>query len=452
MSSGPSPRGPGGEAGASGPVSANPYRISEDWWSVYLGLLLVVGLFLFFLAGSPLDALKQAMPVAWPRASLGQHLAENWTAYVWMYLTLLFFTGIAVKGMGQRLAHYVAGFTVLFIGAFLVLILGSQQQLKTYGLEYPFWALVIGLAVGNAWSGLPAWFQAAAGRTEFFIKMGIVLLGANLPFTTVIRGGGWGFLEALIIVALGFCVAFFAARRLGYDHRFAAVLGAGGSVCGVSAAIAVGSSVRADKREVGYVVSLVVLYALVLIFLLPFLARVMGLDHVVAGAWIGGSELADAAGLAAAAMVSERAVEAFTLVKLNRDVMIGVLAFLLALAAVTRWEKGSGGGTRPGVRVIWERFPKFVLAFLVASFLATRLVVSYGDAFTSHVTAVCNTLRTWLFTLAFLCIGLGTRFRDVQRMGAKPIVAFTGVVLVNLVTGFVLANLFFGGILARPLP
>lgn len=422
---------------------------SEDWWSVYLGLLLLVVSFVAFTSGTPLNFLKAAIPAAWPKANLGAHFAANWQAYVYMYLMIAGFTGAGVAVMGGKVASYLGSFTVLFLMALVVLILGSQQDLKTYGLEYPFWALVIGLIIANTVKA-PSWFRAASGRTEFFIKTSIVLLGVNLPFTTVVAGGGWGFIEAVVIVAVGFSVAFIVAKKLGFDNAFASVLGAGGSVCGVSAAIAVGSSVKANQKQVGYVVSLVVLYALVLIFLMPFLSKVIGLNDVVAGAWIGGSELADAAGLAAAAMVSEKAIQAFTLVKLNRDVMIGVLAFVLAVAAVTRWDRKEGQPL-PSPIVIWERFPKFVLAFVAASFLATMWLTQYGPNFSGAVTANLNSVRTWLFTLAFLCIGCNTKFEDIRSMGAKPIIAFTTVVVVNLIVGFIMAVLLFGGIIAKPL-
>ncbi|OIQ55224.1 YeiH family protein [Neomoorella thermoacetica] len=428
----------------------SPFLASEDWWSVYLGLFLVLLTYFAFKAGSSLDFLKAAMPVEWPTKSLGAHFAANIGAYFAMYLILLVLTTIAVAVMGGKVDNYIASFTVLFIASLVILIIGSQHTIKHYGLEYPFWSLVIGLIIGN-FTTLPEWFQEGAKRTEFFIKTGIVLLGAGLPFTVIVSGGVWGFLEAICIVAIGFTVAFTIARRLGYDPRFAAVLGAGGSVCGVSAAIAVGSSVKAEEKHVGYVVSLVVLYALVLIFLLPVLGRLFGLNEYVTGAWIGGSELADAAGLAAAAMVSDNAVKAFTLVKLNRDVMIGVLSFIFATLAVTRWEVAASG-ERPSAMVIWKRFPKFVLAFLVASFITTSWVVSLGKpAVDAHISANLTTIRTWLFVLAFLCIGLNTKIQDIRAMGRKPIIAFTTVVLVNVIVGFIVANLFFGGIIAAPL-
>lgn len=425
----------------------------EDWWAVYLGLFIVVIVFAAMAmnpANSPLNILKGAIPADWPKTDLLQHFAANWTNYLFMYLLLLALTLIASTLMGEKVGNYVIGFTVLFVLGLITLIIGSQQDIKKYGLEYPFWALVIGMIIGNVWT-FPDWFKAASKRTEFFIKTGIVLLGASLSFTQVVAGGGWGFLEALIIVAAGFIVAFIVGKALGFDNKFAAVLGAGASVCGVSAAIAVGSSVKSDEKKTGYIVSLVVIYALVLIFLLPILAKgVFALSDVVSGAWIGGSELADAAGLASAGMISDKAVQAFSLVKLNRDVMIGFLCFIMATLSITVWEKVKDQKADP--MVIWYRFPKFVIAFFIASFVVTSFVVAYTQPVVSaQIIANSNAIRTWLFVLAFLCIGLNTKFRELQAMGGKPLIAFTIVAIVNVVLGFICANLFFGGIIAAPL-
>lgn len=425
----------------------------EDWWAVYVGLFLVAVVFVAMAMNpdnSALNILKGAIPIEWPKTSLLQHFAANWGNYVFMYLLLTVLTGIAAVSMGEKLGNYLKGFTVLFVLGLIILIIGSQTQIHHYGLEYPFWAIVIGMAIGNIWT-FPDWFQAASKRTEFFIKTGIVLLGAALSFTHVVEGGGWGFLEAFIIVSVGFIVAFAVSKVLGFDNKFAAVLGAGASVCGVSASIAVGSSVKNEEKDTGYIVSLVVLYALVLIFLLPLLAKVVfGLNDVVSGAWIGGSELADAAGLASAGMISDKAVQAFTLIKLNRDIMIGFLCFIMATLAITSWEKIEGAKADP--MVIWYRFPKFVIAFFIASFVVTSFAVTYTfPVVKAQIIGNLNAIRTWLFVLAFMCIGLNTKFKDIRAMGGKPLIAFTIVAIVNVVLGFICANLFFGGIIAAPL-
>ncbi len=425
----------------------------EDWWAVYLGLFFVVIAYIAMAINpknSPLNIVKAATPAVWPKTSLLANLGANWGSYVFLYVLLLVLTLIASLLMGEKAGNYIKGFTVLFILGLLTLIIGTWQFFNKYGLEYPFWALVIGMIIGNIWT-FPEWFQAASKRTEFFIKTAIVLLGASLSFTAVVQGGGWGFLEALIIVAGGFTVAFVIGRALGFDQKFAAVLGAGASVCGISAAIAMGSSVKEEEKKISYVLSLVMIYALILIFLLPLLSKgLFMLNDYVSGAWIGGSELADAAGLASAGMIGEKAVQAFTLVKLNRDIMIGFLCFIFAWIAATSWEKNAEGKADP--MVIWYRFPKFVVAFFLVSFVVTSFVVSYTQPVVNvQFIANLNTIRTWLFVMAFLCIGLNMKFKEIRAMGSKPLIAFTVVALVNVILGFICANLFFGGILAAPL-
>jgi uncharacterized membrane protein YadS len=188
----------------------------------------------------------------------------------------------------------------------------------------------------------------------------------------------------------------------------------------------------------------------------------LGLSTGVAGAWIGTSEFADAAGIAAAqtyggyaghvagiAGAPDAAVTAFTLMKvIGRDMWIGVWAFVLSLVATTRWEK-TGVQGRTGAGEIWRRFPKFVLGFLVASAIVALLSRGYNYAeykkdVLPGLVAPLQALRTWAFTFAFLSIGLTTRLRDFVSVGARPFYAFTAGVVVNLAVGFVLSTEVFG--------
>ncbi|SFV00897.1 YeiH family protein [Alicyclobacillus macrosporangiidus] len=418
-------------------------RWSEDGWSVVLGLVLVLAVWAAYQLKQPLDVFQHAIPVTWPAHALGQHFAQNGLAYVALWLVLLVLTGVAARALGTPFLPYAAGFTVLFVLAGVILVIGSQQTLKTYGLEYPFWALLFGVVIGNL-IRLPGWLAAAAGRTELFIKTSIVLLGANLPFSIIATSGPRGFVEALVIVALGFTVAFIVGKRLGIDPLYISILGAGASVCGVSAAIAVGNAVRAPQRKVGYVVSLVVVYGLILVFLLPALVHLLGLSNTVGGAWIGGSELADASGAAAAAILGDTAVSTFSLVKLSRDVLISVICLILGAVAATRWNAEAQPSSSPWSE-LWRRFPKFVLAFVIASLLATWWQAAYGKAFNTDFTANLNAVRTWLFTLTFFGVGLNTRFREVREVGGRAIALFTTVVIVNVIAGLILAYLLFNG-------
>src|ERR1700734_1189104 len=325
----------------------------------------------------------------------------------------------------------------------------------------PLVALGLGLLVANT-VGVPRWLEPGL-RVEFYIKTRSVLLGGGLPLTLIAWAGPVAIVQAAIVSLATFGVIYFTAVRLGLDRRLAATLGTGGAVCGVSGAIAVGGAVGAKKEEVSVAISLVVLWAIVMIFVLPIAARALNLSTGVAGAWIGTSEFADAAGLAAAqtyggyagnvpgiAGNADAAVSAFTLMKvIGRDMWIGVWAFVLSLIATTRWER-TGVQSRSDAGEIWRRFPKFVLGFLVASAILT--LVSKGYDYATYkkdvlpgLVAPLQALRTWAFTFAFLSIGLTTKIREFVSIGARPFYAFTIGVVVNVILGFVLSTQVFSG-------
>ncbi|MBY6270424.1 YeiH family protein, partial [Parageobacillus thermoglucosidasius] len=220
------------------------------------------------------------------------------------------------------------------------------------------------------------------------------------------------------------------------------------SICGVSASIAVGSSVKAKKEHVSVSISLVVIWAIVMIFALTFMIKWLKIPAGPAGAWIGTSEFADAAGITAASAFGDKALTAFTLMKvIGRDIFIGVWCFILAFISITRWEKKEEG-TKADASEIWRRFPKFVLGFFAASAIVTIILASVStastDAINADIVAPIKELRTWAFTFCFLSIGLTTRFKQLTSVGWKPFVAFSSGVAVNVVLGYILSILLLG--------
>jgi uncharacterized membrane protein YadS len=307
--------------------------------------------------------------------------------------------------------------------------------------------------------GLPRWMDTGF-RVEYYIKTGIVLLGATLPFTLVLYAGPIAIIQAGIVSVVTFAVILYVGRRMGLDRRFCATMGAGGAVCGVSAAIAIAGAVGAKKEDVSISITLVVVWAIVMIFLLPLVSRWMQLPTGVAGAWIGTSEFADAAGFAAAQTyggyagkvagitgTADQAVWSFTLMKVvGRDIWIGIWAFVMAIIATTQWE--AEGGAKPQASEIWWRFPKFVIGFVIASVFIS--IVSAGYSFAdfnkivnSSLIGPIKDLRTWAFIFCFFSIGLTTRFRELAPAGGKPFWAFTSGVAVNVLLGFVLSTIVF---------
>lgn len=420
----------------------------EDYWAVWLGLGVVFLAILLWAGGSKLMPYLSISFPAWSDFSkvtgyFGSHIG----GIVLLYLGFLVTFSIAVKILGHDLKQFIPGFTVIFIMGIIVSILGASNVAKKWSLEPPLMALLVGLIIGNL-VPLPKWLHAAL-RTEFYVKTGIVLMGAILPFTLILQSGPMAFVQASIVAVSTFLTIYWAGSRLfGLDKRFCTALAAGGSICGVSAAIAIGGSVKAEKNHVSVAISLVVVWAVIMVFALPIAIKALGIAPGPGGAWIGTSEFADAAGMAAAASINEQAIKTFTLMKVvGRDMFVGIWCFIMAMISVTKWEKREDG-RKPSASEIWIRFPKFVLGFFAASIILTILLASVdpatSKAINAAVVAPISTIRLWAFIFTFLCIGLTTRFRELTSVGWRPFAAFTTGVLVNVPLGYILSVIVLG--------
>jgi uncharacterized integral membrane protein (TIGR00698 family) len=439
-----------------GPLTGPNKR--EDWWAVAVGIGLILVAVALFASGSSIKWIAIA-PQKWSHLSdAAAQLRAHWPQFLALFALWAAVFTVATAALGYRARDFLGTFVLLYGVSLLLYFLGVWDQASRYSLEPPLVGLVLGLLISNT-IGVPRWASAGL-RVELFIKIGIVLLGTGLPLTLIAWAGPVALLQAAIVSLVTFGVIFLVATRLGLDKRLAAVLGTGGAVCGVSASIAVTGAVGAKKEDSSVAISLVVLWAIVLIFVLPLVSRSLGLASGVAGAWIGTSELADATGLAAAQVYGgfvgkvagiagkpDDAVNAFTLMKvIGRDIWIGVWCFVLSIIAATRWQ--SQGAAKTGAGQIWQRFPKFVIGFLLASLIIT--LVSRGYSYPDYKQRVLpalvtplQSLRVWAFTFTFLSIGLTTRVRDFAAVGAKPFYAFTAGVIVNVILGFVLSTQVF---------
>lgn len=421
----------------------------EDYWAVWLGLGVVIAAIILWSSGSTfMKWLAISVPSYSEFGKATSYVSSHISGIIGLYLLFLILFSCAVKILGHNLGQFIPGFTILFVMSLIVTVVGSWDVMKKYNLEAPLLALAVGLVIGN-FVKLPK-FMDASLRTEFFVKTGIVLMGATLPFTLIMQSGPVAFLQATIIAVTTYLTIYWAGTRLyGLDNRFAATLAAGGSICGVSASIAIGGSVKAEKQHVSISISLVVVWAIVMIFALPIFIKALGIAPGPAGAWIGTSEFADAAGMAAAASINEQAIKTFTLMKVvGRDMFVGIWCFIMALISITKWEKRNDG-TKPNAGEIWVRFPKFVLGFFVASIIITALVAgvdaSASKEISAQVIGPIKELRGWAFIFTFLSIGLTTRFRDLTSVGWKPFAAFTTGVLVNVPLGYILSVIVMGG-------
>ena len=368
--------------------------------------------------------------------------AANLTKVLYVGIAWLVIGAAGFALIGGKVGAFVIGFPAVFVLAWLARVIAGNGLFIDYGVEYVIFALLMGLLVSNT-IGTPKWLMPAV-QTEFFIKTGLVILGAGLLFLEIIQAGVLGILQAILVVFVVWYVCFWIARKLRVDDDFAAMLSSSVAICGVSAAIATCGAIQGDKKKLSYVTSLVLIVAVPMMIVMPWIVKAFQMPEIVAGAWLGGTLDTSASVVAAGALISDAAMKTGVIVKFSQNALIGVAAFIL----VVWWTYKAGaqaGGQKPSAGIIWERFPKFVLGFLIASavfsfFLPQPLV--------DGTKSVLGELRVWWFALAFVCIGLETKFVDLATMeGGRPAVAFLAAQAVNIVWTLILAYLIFRGVI-----
>lgn len=484
-------------------LSASPWR-SEDVWAIWLGwAVLLIALGATFarmpegndariaqihqlsrqiegLAGQASDG-QQLQALVKQKESLQDELASNplipWLSNLgsWesnpldafstkkgrsalpgvlgvLAATLALFT-IGLVGMGER----VRGFPLALLGVFglalLAFVLAGQVTVKHYNLEYALWALVVGLIISNA-VGTPEWIRPAV-RTEFYIKTGLVLLGAEVLINRLLSLGVPGvFISWVVTPTVLILTYLFGQYVLRIPSRsLNMVISADMSVCGVSAAIATAAACKAKKEELSLAVGLSLAFTAGMMVVMPGVIKALGMGPVLGGAWIGGTIDSTGAVAAAGGMLgapgsaeSETALTVAVTIKMIQNILIGAVAFGVAVYWVTCVER-SASGERPSLLEVWRRFPKFVLGFIAASLLFSYIEGSglVGEAVASAATETSKTLRGWLFCLAFVSIGLETNFRELSRflVGGKPLILYVCGQSLNLALTLAMAWLMF---------
>jgi uncharacterized integral membrane protein (TIGR00698 family) len=415
---------------------------TEDWLAVWAAFLLL---------GAVYSGVHPAAPAfSWSTAgelSANVLAAESLFGAVIVGLALGAISAAAVALMSgsPSAGRFALGFPAVYVGAWLAQVAAGHTAVLAWGFEYVIFAFALGLLVSNT-VGTPPWLAGAA-RTEFYIKTGMVMLGASILFGDLLQAGLLGIAQALLVVAAVWFACFSLARRLRVDDEFATMLATAVSICGVSAAIAACGAIEGDRKKLSYVTSLVIIVAAPMMVIMPQIVAAFGIPDAVGGAWMGGTLDTSASVVAASEMVSETARNVGVVVKLSQNVLIGVAAFALALWWMMR--DGARSGERPSAAVVWERFPKFVIGFVAASVLVSFVL---PPPLVAETRGALTALRTAWFALAFVSIGLETRFVELVAVeGGRPALAFLGGQAFNVVWTLLLAYLLFGGVLL-PVP
>ncbi len=362
-----------------------------------------------------------------------------------MLSCLLF--GISLAARGQSPARFAVGFAAVFLLTLCAFVIASQSIIKDLNLEYPLWALLIGLIIANT-VGTPQW-MAPAVQTEFYIKTGLVLLGAKILLGQLLALGVPGICVSWIVTPVVLVLTYWFGQsilRMG-SKSLNMTISADMSVCGVSAAIATAAACKAKKEELSIAISLSLMFTVVMMFLMPLVIRLCGMSEVLGGAWMGGTIDATGAVAAAGKFLGPKAETVAVTIKMIQNILIGVIAFFVALYWVTFVEQ-SVDQPRPSPWVIWQHFPKFVLGFVGASLAFSWIAANVAGGelmIDSTVRGSTDVFRGWFFCLAFVCIGLDTNFRALAAHfhGGKPLILYIVGQSFNLLLTLFMAWLMF---------
>jgi uncharacterized integral membrane protein (TIGR00698 family) len=409
------------------------FAVNEDWTAVILGGLVIAVL----LAG----VLVPVPTFSWSNADelLAKVLAlSNLLNILYQFVFVLAIAFLAAIISGKAVKDFLIIFPLIYMLTLIALVLAGNSKVKDLNLEAVIFSLAIGLTIGNFFK-LPEWFRKALS-TELFVKIGLVLLGTTIIFADMLRDGSKGMLQALAVVLSVWYFAWWLCRRLKIDDEMSMMISSAVSICGVSAAIATAGAIKGDSKKLSYVISLVLVVAIPMMIFMPMIAAYFNFPQRVTGAWLGGSIDTTGAVVASGTLVGKAALEVSTIVKFSQNVLLGIAAFAISIYwTYTKHPMAKEG--RPSAKVIWERFPKFVIGFIAASLLFS-FVVSPGAA--APIKNPLKNLQGLWFALAFTSIGLETRFADLfNKDSRKPLYAFLLAQLFNIIVTLIIAYFLF---------
>lgn len=400
---------------------------NEDWIATFMGAILI--LLVIFVPS--LGKVKYQFPEGYPL----------WFAKVpfefTKFIVVFGLSAIGLKIVGVKMKWFPVSFVVIYGLSFLAQYISTIGVIKSTGFEAVFFSVAIGLIIRNFF-GLPKWLEPAV-RSEFFIKAGLVILGTSILFGEIMKAGSYGMIQAVVVVLAVWYFSFWLSKKMGVDKEMGVLLSSAVSICGVSAAIATSGAIKGDSKKLSFVVSLVLVVAVPMMYIMPYLANLLGLSQEVAGAWLGGTIDTTGAVVAAGKFLGDVAESQSVIIKSSQNVLLGVAAFAISIY----WSfRGTNKEIKPTPSILWERFPKFVLGFILASMVFSFLL---EPATVKSLSGASKAMRETLFSVAFIAIGLETDFRKVfGKENSKYTWTFLIAQLFNIIFTLIVAFLLFG--------
>lgn len=426
---------------------------TEDWLAVWIGFIIIAAAAVAVLTGAfDFTAAKFSTWHLWEDVAEKKSLADQLTGSFWIRMLRTFavlgvlFT-VGVKLQGGKIKKYLPAFAALFVLAVIVRLISAEFTLNRY-LEWAFWALIIGLLISNT-VGVPEWLRPAI-RTEFYIKTGLVVMGFSVLFSNIAKFGLYGLGIAWIVTPIVIIFMWwFGTRILKIDNKpLVITIASATSVCGTSAAIATGAAAGAKKSDLGIAISISIIFTILMMVFEPMIIKAVGMNELMGGALIGGTVDSTGAVVLAGNALGPEGEQAAVLVKSIQNILIGFIAFFVALFFTTKIEKTSD--RKVGASEIWTRFPKFILGFFVASLVASFVIQPIaGSADVKAINSVLDQYKNWAFVLAFTSIGLDTNFRELvkQLHGGKVFWLYVVGQIFNIILTFFAVWILLSGII-----
>jgi uncharacterized integral membrane protein (TIGR00698 family) len=328
-------------------------------------------------------------------------------------VTLLALVGLAGKVLEKSIATYTKAHHIVFPN-----------------IEYVLWAIVVGLLISNT-VGVATWFKPGVATYEFWLKTGIVLLGARFLLGDVLKLGSVSLV--LVLIELGLSIAFMTllGRIFKLSPKLTSLLAVGSSICGVSAIIATKGAIDADDEDASFAIAAILALGALALFTFPPIGHWLGMSDRMYGLWAGTGVDNTAEAVAAGALYSDAAAKIAVLAKTTRNAMIGFVVLGYALYWAARDGRQTVGNK---AAFLWQKFPKFVLGFLLISLLASLSVFNKDQ-----IGSLAN-LSRWAFLLTFAGVGLRINFKEMKKQGLRPFIvgALGEIVIAAITLGLVL--------------
>ena len=425
----------------------------EDWLAVWIGFIVIAVACIAVLTQIfDFSAAKFSTWHWWENVEEKKSLAAQFNGAFWVkllrtFLVLGILFGLGIVLQGEKIGKFIPAFVVLFLICIVVRMISAEYTLKMY-LEWAFWALLIGLLISNT-VGTPEWLKPAI-RTEFYIKTGLVIMGFSVLFSNIAKFGLYGLGIAWLVTPIVIIFMWwFGTKVLKMDNKpMVITVASATSVCGTSAAIATGAAAGAKKNDLSIAISISIIFTILMMVFEPMIIEWVGMNQLMGGSLIGGTVDSTGAVALAGNALGPEAEQTAVLVKSIQNILIGFIAFFVAIFFATRVERN--GQTRVGAGEIWYRFPKFIIGFFVASLVASFVILPMTDGATvKSINTVLDQYKNWAFVLAFTSIGLDTNFREIgkQMQGGKVLWLYLVGQTFNIVLTLLAVWLLLSGVL-----